>query len=238
MKNLIKLQLRNATHQKMTYICLLLTILIGPAILLLSDLFVSTQPEAKAWPEIVKFIGTQIDIVGLIFIAIFSCLDFSEGTIKNIISRGYSKEKYLVSKIIVVTIALFAMYIVCSLILFVYYIRNGLGFDIDLFKQLLVVLLNIITISTFYTTISVLLEKNSSAIIACVVLPVLIPLLLGLISIKFNIDLNSYWISSLPSNYLEKKTIKNLTFSVFGSIIYIFISLVAGNILIKKKEIK
>ena len=130
------------------------------------------------------------------------------------------------------------MYIVCSLILFVYYIRNGLGFDIDLFKQLLVVLLNIISISTFYTTISVLLEKNSSAIIACVVLPVLIPLLLGLISIKFNIDLNSYWISSLPSNYLEKKTIKNLTFSVFGSIIYIFISLVAGNILIKKKEIK
>ena len=83
-----------------------------------------------------------------------------------------------------------------------------------------------------------LLEKNSSAIIACVVLPVLIPLLLGLISIKFNIDLNSYWISSLPSNYLEKKTIKNLMFSVFGSIIYIFISLVAGNILIKKKEIK
>ena len=44
--------------------------------------------------------NSEVSIIGMLFITIFCTFDFSEGTTKNIIGRGYSRIKLLISKYI------------------------------------------------------------------------------------------------------------------------------------------
>ena len=135
MKNLIKLQFRNLFHNKLFYVCLIITLL-SPILDFIAEIVIPNIPSlaenilkdgikyTKVFPEFIDFLSGGIGLIGKIFIALFCCFDFTEGTTKNIIARGYSKTQFLLSKYITTTIGLFIMYIITFFLTFILFIKN------------------------------------------------------------------------------------------------------------------
>ena len=82
MKRLLKLQFRNVFHNKLFYVCLGLSLLLGPVLsivlsLTLSNMFQTGNGiDQKVLPQIISFLGSELGLVSIIYIALFSCLDF------------------------------------------------------------------------------------------------------------------------------------------------------------------
>ncbi len=244
MKRLLKLQFRNVFHNKLFYVCLGLSLLLGPVLsivlsLTLSNMFQTGNGiDQKVLPQIISFLGSELGLVSIIYIALFSCLDFNEGTTKNIIARGYTKKQLLFSKYIVSIISLFTMYLVTCLILFIVYIKNGIGFESVLLLQLLVYIIGIIATTIFYSTISFISEKNSAAIIVCLFIPQIISFAIAAIETQTKLSISKYWIDNVSATFKSKPTISNMIFPVVCYLVYIVVIPIIGSKIIKNKEIK
>lgn len=236
MIRLLKLQLRNIFLNKLFYICLLLTIATPIVTLITVNSFKAISP--KVFPEIKSFLASEVGIVGVIFIAIFACLDFNEGTTKNIIARGYTRTQLLLSKYIATLIGLFIMYIVTIILTFIFFAKNGLGYESSMLYSFINSIVGIIAYTIFYTTMSFLLEKNGSAIIACLFIPNILSIGLGLIDSKLKLNISNYWIDNVSNQFLKKPTLQNLLWSILFYGIYIVAFSIIGTQILKKKEIK
>ena len=129
MNRLIKFQVRNMFKQKSFYVCLCLLILMGPILTFIGAFNTTNYETIKVMPQMVSLLSGEISLLSTIFIALFCCLDFNEGTTKNIIGRGYSRTQVLLSKYIVSLIGLFSFYIISFIIIFCLFGINGLGFE-------------------------------------------------------------------------------------------------------------
>ncbi|MBR2678923.1 MAG: ABC transporter permease [Bacilli bacterium] len=231
MNRLIKLQIRNLLRNKLFYVCLALT-LITP----IANLFF-----AKTDPVMVSFIGFikgELGLISTIFIAIFCCYDYNEGTTKNIIARGYTKAQLFFSKYIVSLIGLFAMYLIVFIVTFVLFIKNGMGYESNMLYIIINSMFKIFAESAFFVTLAFLLEKNTSAIIACLFVPNIFPLLLSLVKTKLNIDLAKYWLDNISDKFSANPTLGNLNWTILFYSLYVIVFLFIGTRILKRKEIK
>lgn len=236
MNKLLKLQLRNVFHNKLFYVCLALTAL-TPIITFIGEITV-TKTKTMVFPEIISFISGELSLISEIFIALFACFDFNEGTTKNIIARGYTRLQLLVSKYIAIFVSLFTMYIITSLLIFILFIRNGMGFDPNMLSVLLISIIGICATAIFYSTIAFLLEKNSSAIIATLCIPMFIPLITLLLDSNLKLDIGKFWIENVSNIFIKNQTLANFGLSTLIYGVYIFVVLFIGTKLLNKKEIK
>lgn len=238
MNRLIKLQLRNVFHNKLFYVCLGLTLLMVPILTFIGSLNGADGATLKVFPQIVSFLSSEVGLMSIIFIALFCCFDFNEGTTKNIIARGYTRTELLLSKYIVSLISIFAIYIITSSVTFILFMKNGIGYESSMLYPLINNLVRIVAYTCFYATMSVILEKNGSAIIACLFVPTLVPTILKLIDSKLNVSINKLWIENVSSKFTLNPTLENLGLSVLFYVIYIVLFMIIGTQLLKKKEIK
>ena len=234
MNRLIKLQFRNLFHSKLFYVCTGLTLLLNVGLSFLSQ----ETSTLKVLPQITDFLSSELSIISVIFISLFSCLDFNEGTTKNIIARGYTRTQLLFSKFITILSGLLIMYLASALLIFIIYLKNGLGYDSSLPYTLINSIVSIIAYTIFYATISFILEKNGTSIIACLFVPNIISLVLGLIDSKLKLNISDFWIDNASTKFLQAKTLPNLTSSLIFYLIYIIIIITIGTQILKKKEIK
>ena len=238
MKRLIKLQLRNVYHSKLFYVCLGLTLILPMLTVFINKLNIPGIKADKVFPEIIGFLSDELSIISIVFVALFCCFDFNEKTTKNIIARGYTKTKLLFSKYIVSLIALFSMYIMTSLLIFILFFNKGIGFDENTILLLLNNIIKIIALTIFFATLSFLLEKNGSAIIACIFIPNIVPLLLGAIDSYLKLNTTNFWITNLSNTFIKNPTLSNFGLSSLYYLIYIVVIIFIGIELLKKKEIK
>ena len=91
MKKLVKLQLRNLFSLKSFYICSGL-MLLTPIISLVATLLIKKKFTATFIPEVSNILS-GVELMVTVVIVLFACLDSSDGTLKNIISRGYTKKQ-------------------------------------------------------------------------------------------------------------------------------------------------
>lgn len=238
MNRLIKLQLRNIFHSKFFYVCMILTILLSPIASLISEIFVSSAKTEPVMSHIVSFFNTEPDIIILVFFCLLCCMDFNEGTAKNIIARGYTRCEYLFSKYIASLIGVFIIYLVTIGIIFVLFIKNGIGFESDMIYLLIESITYSIAIVIVYGTVSVMLEKNAASIIACIVSPTIISLIITLLDGNLKLNVGKYWISNASSEFLDNPVLANLWFPLAVYAAYIVVSIIIGTNLIKNKEIK
>ena len=237
MNKLVRLQLRNVFHNKLFYVCLGLNLLMSPIMSFIGSLVVKTNPP-KVFSEIITFISSEVGIISTIFIALFCCFNFNDGTTKNIIARGYTRLQLLFSKYIACLVGLFVMYIITALVIFVLFAKNGIGFESNMSYLLLNASIEIIAFTIFFATMSFILEKNGSAIIACLIVPNIIPLLLGLIDAKMKTNISDFWLSSLSNKIIANPTLGTLGLSALYYLIYIVLFVIIGAHLLKRKEIK
>lgn len=238
MNRLIKFQVRNMFKQKSFYVCLCLLILMGPILTFIGAFNTPNYETIKVIPQMVSLLSGEISLLSTIFIALFCCLDFNEGTTKNIIGRGYSRTQVLLSKYIVSLIGLFSFYIISFMVIFCLFGINGLGYENVMLYSIINSIFRIIAYTIFFSTISFILEKNGSAIIACLFAPSIIQTVLSLVDSKLKIDISKYWITNVSNEFLSNSSLANLNYSITFYIIYIVIFITLGISIIKKREIK
>lgn len=237
MNRLLKLQLRNVFHEKVFYVCLAL-LLTSPLFSFIGSLNANSVDSYKVFPQIMTFLSSELSLIGMIFVCLFTTFDYSSGTLKNIIARGYTKTQVLFSKYIASLIGLFMMYLITIIFIFTLFIKNGVGYDGDMIFLLINNVMLIITQVIMFVTLSFVLEKNGSAIIASLFIPTIIPTVLGLIDTNLKLNISRFWLGNISNSFVSNPNLSNLWYSLLGYIIYIIMFVIIGSKLIKNKEVK
>lgn len=238
MGKLIKLQVRNIFHNKVFYICTGITLLLSVIITYIGSLLTKEVSTTTALGEAITTITTGVDMLGMIFITILCTFDFSEGTVKNIISRGYTKVQFLFSKYIASLIGILVMDLIIIVVQFILYTKNGLGYEANMPLLLLFGLLKIVVYTVFYGTMAFVLEKTSSGIIANLFLPNIFSLIIATADSNLKVNMSKYWIDNVSSKFIQKPVVSNLGFPLIMYLLYIVIFISIGIYFTKNKDVK
>lgn len=249
MKNLLKFEFRKLFRQTSLYVCS--CILIG---YIITALYIS-KDIAEAWysseelsamsaitelPQALSS-GPLIYILG-IFIALFLCVDNTDGTLKNIYGKGYSRTQSYFSKL---TAVIAASVIFCLVCWFGTYAAasclfgTGTGFNAALITQLLAQLVTVLAYSCIFIFIAVLFRKNGVAIASVIVAPIAFEIGFILTArLTDNKNIYDYWLgevfSTLSSAEISSGTLGS---GVFISLIYIVIFTTAGAAINSRQEV-
>ena len=238
MKNLVKLQLRNIFHNKFFYVCLILSVALTEVFSFIETILSSTKDVRLVFPEIINSLTSEVGIIGMIFITLLCTFDFSEGTTKNIVGRGYSKIKLLLSKYIAALTGLFIMYGIQIILIFILFAKNGLGYESNFPMILLFILFKIVAFTIFYATIAFVLEKTSSAIITNLFLPNIATIVFGIVDKNLHMNISKYWIENVGLDFISTPALSNLAFPIILYFVYIIMFACIGIYITKGKEIK
>ena len=239
MSRLIKLNLRNIFHNKLFYVCLGLSLLLNVGVSFFSEvLFKSVGVNTKALESFTSIFISGVDMIAMIFITLYCTFDFSEGTTKNIIARGYSKTKLLISKYIASLIGVLVIILISALLSFVLYIKNGLGYNSSIPLSIVVGLIGIVAYTALYVTVAFSLEKTSSSIIANMFIPNIAMLVIRIADSNLHVKMSKYWLGNVNNTFISNPTVSNMTFPIVMYLIYIIFFTLIGIQIAKNKEIK
>lgn len=192
--------------------------------------------EALPTSMITTFLG--------IFIALFVCEDYTSGTIRNVLTRGFSRFSVYLSKYFAVLAATVLMSVICCAACFIagtiIWGAGDAAFGSEQVKILLCQLVVIVAYASLFFALSSILQKTGGAIALCIVLPMVLTVVLKLADTALaerEIELSHYWLSKLikgiGSITVEKDALKD---ALLYSAIYIPVSLAAGWLATMKRE--
>ena len=239
MKNLFKLEWRKVFKSKILYIFLAIVAILP----LLSELIIYVTYELARieynislaeFAEAAKLSGVNsmlgaissgdVSLCMALFASIYICTDYSDGTLRNVIGRGYKRLDVFTVKYIVTMAVTLGYVVVAQLFSFIY---GSAFWGVGTFKAKMLLMLftqtvNMLALTSFYILFSILVKKMGGAICSCLFIPVGINLVLSICDI-FTSD-NA---KVLPSYFWVENAFENLT-DVYTSNITIMVILVAG----------
>ena len=176
-------------------------------------------------------------IVGIV-IAISVCSDFSQGTIKNIISRGYSRTKIYFAKLISVTVMSVFMYLTVILLGMLFgmaFFGFSLPADNSWIAILAVQFLSAIAIAAFSFFMASIFRKLAPSILFIILVPTVIQIVLTMVDLFAETTLSDYWISG-TFVLLSQSGIGSgrIISSMIASLVYVA-AFIAGGWLISRK---
>ena len=240
MNRIIKVYLKNVFTQKGFYICLLINTILSVALPFMLGALTQTGEKMTVASVVLTALSSGEGIIETIFITIFVCNDFSEGATKNFIARGYTRRQLLTAKFFVSVISTMVFLLVNIVGTFVFYSKNGMGFDSSIILYVIGSLAVLFANVGLYVVISNTVEKLGIAIAINLILPNVVSLLFPAISAitKSDVNFSNYWISGLTGLMSYTPTIKEMLLVVGLSFAYLIILFEISNYIIKKKEVK
>lgn len=240
MGNLIRFEFRNMIKQKVFLVCLLINVGFSAIGVLLSSLAtkVTNTKEVVDSNVFIKslFSGGQAMMVFGIFIALFYCLDISDGTMKNIISRGFSRVNVYISKLICSIAGVFIMILASAFVTIILCLVKNIdvvAIDADTISYILSHSIFLIAYSTIFVFFAALIFKTSGAVVANIFIPIMLPLVLNLgdmlLKGKFTFKLSDIW--------LDNAATKSNQYLIIVSLIYFIVFFIGGIIASKDKDI-
>ena len=252
MNKLIKFEFRKLFSSISYYVCLAVILVMLFLTMVISKIS-AEQLNQLANFNAVKTTRTALDnsmlsLISGIFLAVFVSQDESLGTIKNIVSRGYSRTKIYFSKYIVSLVSILLYSVIVLLIGFLFGLcASGVGnidssFFISIFGGLLVV----IGFHALYFMFSTIFNKNGIIITLNIATPLIVKLVLGLLDsfllgkdIKIGFQFGDYWLDGLMSSFNAKTMSAGELFgSIIMTLIYIVLFVTLGLVAYRKKEVK
>lgn len=193
------------------------------------------------------FAQNTLQIVLAVFISLFVASEFTTGTIKNIVSKGFSRFKVYSAKLITVWIATILMMVVIALAsVLIGTALWGFG-DIasDLTKNIFIFLglqtLLFFALSSMFIAISVVIRSNGGSIatnVCVIAFAALVTALIDAILPDGN-TVSQYWIQNNIVNVSTLTfTTKQITQSLLISGSYLVIFVLGGFLTFQKKDIK
>ena len=183
-------------------------------------------------------------LVASIFTTITVCEDYEQQIVKNIFSRGYTRRQVYFGKLAAVLFGATVLFVVVEAAAFLLGSAFfGMG-DVGNLKAYAVVgvryVICMANIVMCYA-ISAVLRKNGSSIAACIVVPMLVNVALGMADTFLQLkdySVTQLWISSFLEDVtsLAVKTSRMLT-CLGASILYIPVFLFAGWVIFRKLEL-
>ncbi len=175
--------------------------------------------------------GSFSMIAGVV-IAIFVCLDYSQGTIKTVIAKGYSRTKVYFAKLIGCSAISVFMYI-CALLFGWLFGIMFFGFTPPDNAKWLAVLgvqfVSVIALSAFSFFLSAVLRKVAPAIVLILVIPIVIELILIVIDLFAETHISDYWISTVFNSLTSSDiSTERILWALFASMMYVGAFIVSG----------
>lgn len=249
MFKLLNFEFRKLIRQKSFYICIaaMLALLVGSAYTteLMTAKSGVEDPSLSGISYLMEAIsGSALSAVLAVFIPLFICEDYASGTIRNIITRGFSRLEMFIAKLIAVLAATVLMTAVCLaasyLVGTAFWGAGEPSLGSEQIKILLCQLAVIAAYATMFFAISSMLQKVGGSIAICLILPMAAVILLSLADAALaerEIELSGYWIEnlgrSLASVEAEAEDIKK---ALIGSGCYFAASIAFSWLVIMKRE--
>lgn len=249
MGKLLHFEFHKLIRQRSFYIC---------TAVMLVMLFVSAETtqllyaDAETLPEGLSAIdnmmssasGSVLTMVLGVFIPLFVCEDFVSGTIRNIITRGYSRLGVFFSKLAAVLCAAVFMTVICMaagyLVGLIFWGAGGESFGVRQIKILLSQIVVVIAAASLFYAISTTLLKTGGSMAVCLVLPMVMTIVLTLADTALaekEIELSCYWIdraaASIASDDVSSGDIKK---ALLTSLAYIVAAPGAAWLAVRKRE--
>lgn len=265
MSRLLKSDFRKLFKGKSFWVCSIIILLLGIGLTFLFhaayDLLISNMGmgeilamsgasvnipflSANAWSVVQTFFGDS-DIVTLLSIAmvLFITSEYTAGTYKNSISRGFSRTAVYLSKFIV---SLFIMFVLSLLYLVPAGVTAGILYGDwgsasvqTVVTVILINLLELIAFTAFLTMLSFMIKSTGGAIALTLVLISIVPTILEIFNILFeNSNLSQYWPPSLLTQTSTFMDNGKIWIPIVVSLVYLAASLFLGLFTFNKKDIK
>lgn len=249
MFKLLNFEFRKLIRQKSFYICIaaMLALLVGSAYTteLMTAKSGVEDPSLSGISYLMEAIsGSALSAVLAVFIPLFICEDYASGTIRNIITRGFSRLEIFIAKLIAVLAATVLMTAVCLAAAYLvgtaFWGAGEPSLGSEQIKILLCQLAVIAAYATMFFAISSMLQKVGGSIAICLILPMAAVILLSLADAALaerEIELSGYWIEnlgrSLDSVEAEAEDIKK---ALIGAGCYFAASIAFSWLVIMKRE--
>ena len=249
MFKLLNFEFRKLIRQKSFYICIaaMLALLVGSAYTteLMTAKSGVEDPSLSGISYLMEAIsGSALSAVLAVFIPLFICEDYASGTIRNIITRGFSRLEMFIAKLIAVLAATVLMTAVCLAAAYLvgtaFWGAGEPSLGSEQIKILLCQLAVIAAYATMFFAISSMLQKVGGSIAICLIIPMAAVILLSLADAALaerEIELSGYWIEnlgrSLASVEAEAEDIKK---ALIGAGCYFAASIAFSWLVIMKRE--
>lgn len=187
--------------------------------------------------------GTLSMVIG-VFVPLFVCEDYVSGTIRNIVTRGYTRLGIFLAKLIAVLFASAIMTIVCMaagyLVGVLFCAPGEQPFDAYTVKILLCQLAVILAEASLFYAISTVLQKTGGAIAICLVLPMVLTIVLALADTALaekEIQLSGYWLERINGTLavFDVKS-EDMKKALLTALSYFVVTTVGSFVAIAKKE--
>ena len=135
MVNLLKLELHKLFRQPLFYVFNLIIILISAISYIINITLTKSDINLNINDILINHLSSNnLLLINAIFIALYSTKDYNEDTLKNIYSRGYSKNKVYIAKFLIILIFIFISFIIS--LLFTYILNNNLNINKEINNKL------------------------------------------------------------------------------------------------------
>ena len=247
MGKLLSFEFRKLFKQKSYYICTAICLLMGYMTL---DRF----SGGGGGYGFAQSLVSAVDISSLtmllgIWAAIFICEDYTVGTIRTVISRGYTRTAVFFAKLITLccgtVIMLLLCWLVCGLAGIALFDGSDMDFSISVIFSLAAQLMLVLAYACICNAIASAVQKTGVAVAVCAVLPVIVFILLAFVDASLygkggiftDVLLEEYWINDLISAVGNiEPTEESLRLAFNSSGIYIIATVVLGWISVIKRE--
>lgn len=249
MFKLLNFEFRKLIRQKSFYICIAVMLLLFlfsayTAELLAADSGIE-NPSLSGINYLMEAVSSSsLSMVLAVFIPLFICEDYTSGTIRNIITRGFSRLEIFISKLIAVLAATVFMTAVCLAAAYLvgtaFWGAGEPELSSEQIKILLCQLAVIAAYATLFFAVSSMLQKVGGSIAICLILPMAVVILLSMADAALaerEIELSGYWIENISRSLaaVEVKT-EDIKKSLIGAGCYFAASVAASWLVIMKRE--
>lgn len=262
MINLLKSDFYRLFRSKAYYICILVSCLLfaaGAFIIKWSNQLMAQAQKLETVPELpfksglsygfTAFSSGDVHIFMAIFIAIFVTAEFTHGTMKNAVSKGFSKIKIYLTKLITMTAATYIMVLVMLLIGFAAgtivtgnFIAEGDNFAL-LLRMVAIELLLHLSLTAVFVMIGMIIKNNGGTIaISIIGIFTFGPLIYQLLDMLFD-PKKSFTNYGLQNNikffYLNlEKTSDDIIRAILVGLAFFVVTTAAGLLTFRKADIK
>lgn len=171
------------------------------------------------------------------FICSFICYDFDNGILKNIISRGYSRQSIFTAKfmavIVMVILNLVAVFAVSSAL------YHNIGSIYALFiPQLIILVFGLISFAGIFFMLCSIFKKSAPTIVVSLLALLALPTGISIISSYLHINLSCLWLGNAVSTLaVNNISVQTLLASGVCIIVYLVVSYIVSISVVKKLEV-
>lgn len=254
MGNLFKFELHKLFRSKMFYIITVVSAVISLLFLLatygvmnLASSNAETASLAVSENGIIStllfFSKSPVAFCVLIFVCNYVCIDFENGILKNVISKGYSRRSVFTAKYFTVMIATLIITIVSVIPIFCVStsLYGNMGEMYSMFiPQFIVLLIGIITFAELYFMFCSIFKKSAPAIILSILALLLVSSSLSMIGPALNVNINftNFWFGGAIEHLADTNpSIETFVASTLCILIYLVATYIVSMFAVKKMEV-